>query len=196
MSTTDFLPVAAAAGANVDSQADFAGSGYQLNGFSSGEAISKQLNKVWRQPSMMAAAWANVIVQTLNQDVPDDGNLPNLITQLIDTIQALASAGSNPKVVTVAYSATPAFDIASANPLISVFDLTITGDVTSSTLVGGVGGQLLILNISQNATGGYTFVAPTGVPMSPISATASKTSTQVFLNTGSAWIAMSPLTVN
>lgn len=194
--TTDYLPIAASANAIVETQAEFAGSGHQLNGFSVGEAIPEQVNKCWRQPSMFSAAWANVILQTLSVDVPDDGNLANLVNWLIETIQALANASSVPKVVDVAFSATPTFDIASANPLLSVFDLTLTGNVTSSTLSGGVGGQLLVLNVTQDATGGYSFTAPAGVPMSPIDTTASKTSTQMFLNTGSAWIAISPLTVN
>jgi hypothetical protein len=61
--------------------------------------------------------------------------------------------------VTVAYSATPTFNAASA----SVFQITLTGNVTSSTLSGAVAGQFLLFQIIENGTGGYTFVWPSNV---------------------------------
>lgn len=82
----DYLPVATAGGANVDSQANFVGSGYQTEGFQAGLAQSKQLNKVWRQSSMMAAALANFIANTLGINVLDDGNISALITNLTNAI--------------------------------------------------------------------------------------------------------------
>jgi peptidoglycan hydrolase CwlO-like protein len=92
MATTEFLPVAVASGANVDSQGSFAGATYQLVGFTTGTARAIQANKVWRQSSMMSAAWANVIVNIMGQNVLDDGNLPNLVSQLTATVQQIASA--------------------------------------------------------------------------------------------------------
>lgn len=77
----DYLPFAVSGVANVDSQSDFAGSSYQENGFApnSVPAQSKQLNKVWRQSSMFAAALAQFISNTLQINVLDDGNLSNLL---------------------------------------------------------------------------------------------------------------------
>jgi ABC-type transporter Mla subunit MlaD len=92
MATTEFLPVAVASGANVDSQGSFAGATYQLVGFTTGTARATQANKVWRQSSMMSSAWANVIVNIMGQNVLDDGNLPNLVSQLTATVQQIASA--------------------------------------------------------------------------------------------------------
>lgn len=84
----DYLPFAASGIANVDTQADYAGSGYQENGFTAGStpAQSKQLNKVWRQASMIAAALANIISAKNNTNLLDDGNLDNLITLMGLTI--------------------------------------------------------------------------------------------------------------
>jgi hypothetical protein len=92
MATTEYLPVAVASGANVDSQGAFAGATYQLIGFTTGVARATQANKVWRQSSMMAAAWANQIVNVMGQNVLDDGNLPTLITQINAMLQQVAQA--------------------------------------------------------------------------------------------------------
>lgn len=91
MATTDFLPVAAAVGSNVDTQANFAGSSYQLTGFAAGLAQSKQVNKVLRQTSMMTAAWANFCVAQ-GVSVPDDGNLGNLQAELQSALLAFMAA--------------------------------------------------------------------------------------------------------
>jgi hypothetical protein len=60
---------------------------------------------------------------------------------------------------TVTFSATPTFD-ASTN---SMFKLTLTGNVTSSTLSNAVAGEQLSFEICQDATGGRTFTQPGNV---------------------------------
>jgi hypothetical protein len=87
---TDFLPVAAAVGANVDTQSNFASAAYQTNGFSDGIALPTQANKVWRQSSIMSAAMANYISDVLKTYISDDGNLNALIAYLW---QALLGGG-------------------------------------------------------------------------------------------------------
>lgn len=62
-------------------------------------------------------------------------------------------------VVAVSYSATPVFD-ASAG---SSFTITLTGNVTSSTLNNIVAGQTVTFKIVQDGTGGRSFVWPTNV---------------------------------
>ena len=62
----DYLAFAAITGANVDTQANYSGSGYQESGFTSGLLPSKQLNKPIRQSSMVAAAVANFISTQLS----------------------------------------------------------------------------------------------------------------------------------
>lgn len=94
--TVDYLPIANGTGANVESQAQYVtdlGSGGSLqNGYQSGLAKSIQVNKTLRQSSMMTAALANFIANTLNENVLDDGNLASLITLLTSAIQAAPAA--------------------------------------------------------------------------------------------------------
>lgn len=61
--------------------------------------------------------------------------------------------------VTVTFSATPNFNAA----LGSTFKITLTGNVTSSTLTGALTDQILIFEITQDGTGGRTFVWPANV---------------------------------
>ncbi len=64
---------------------------------------------------------------------------------------------------TVPYSATPIFPAASY----SNFAITLTGNVTSSTITGGIAGQVATIDVCQNGTGGNTFVWPTNVLHAP-----------------------------
>jgi hypothetical protein len=170
--TVDYLPVATGAGNLVDPQPTFAGSSYQTAGFQVGLAIPSQMNKVVRQSSMVAAALANFISQKLNISVVDDGNLSNLITLFSLSI----AIGSN-KIVAVAFSATPIFDASQGN----IFEITLTGNVTSSTLVNVSPGMDITFIIHQDSTGGRTFVPPANAPIGNISTVLNKTTTQTFV---------------
>jgi hypothetical protein len=94
MATTEFLPVAAASGAEVDTQIDFAGSGYQVDGFTVGPTDPAQLNKVLRQSTAFSAALANWIVNVSAVNVPDDGNRPALTTLFANAIAAAIAAAA------------------------------------------------------------------------------------------------------
>jgi hypothetical protein len=181
MSTVDYLPVAIGVGANVDSQANFAGSGYQQNGFTAGIALSLQLNKCWRQASMVAAAIANFISIQLGINVLDDGNLSLLYTNFTNAILNL----SGPKLIPVAYALAQAF-ISASNPIVT-FETTLTGNVTSSTLSGVVAGQQVNWIIHQDGAGGRTFAWPSAVSASAgvVDPTPNATSVQAFLVDGS-----------
>lgn len=86
MSTVDYKPFANSGGANVVDQATYAAATWVPTGFASGLAQSAQLNKVWRQSSMMSAALATFISNQLGIDVLDDGVLATLITNLTAAI--------------------------------------------------------------------------------------------------------------
>jgi hypothetical protein len=62
---------------------------------------------------------------------------------------------------TVPFSATPIFDPKNGG----IFKITLTGDVTSSTMATGSGqdGQEITFYIIQDGSGGHSFVAPTNV---------------------------------
>jgi hypothetical protein len=187
----DYLPVAVAAGANVDTQANFDNSGYQEVGFTSGLTSSAQLNKVLRQATMPGAALANFISNTLGIPILDDGNLPELITNLTDAINAAAS-GTQTRIVSVPFSATPVFDASQG----STFEITLTGNVTSSTLINVVSGTRLLFIVNQDSVGGHAFVPPAILPMAAISTTASKRNVQAFIvNLAAQVLVDTPLTV-
>lgn len=175
MPTVDYEPVAVASGANVDSQANFSGSGYQQKGFQSGLSQSKQANKVWRQASMVGACIANFISQVLNINVLDDGNLANLIFQFRSAIRVAAD-----NILNVAFSATPVFDASLSNS----FYLILSGNVTSSTIVNQYPGQRITFVIQQDGSGGHTFVWPGNVLGATLDGSVFAANIQQFITLG------------
>jgi len=93
MPTNDFLPFGSAVGANVSTQAEYVALAARSNGFSAGTAVSKQLNKAWRQSSVMAATLAQFIADQSGNDVLDDGNLALIQTNLGLAIKAAIATG-------------------------------------------------------------------------------------------------------
>jgi hypothetical protein len=93
MPTVDFLPVATAGGANVESQGAFAGSGHQTDGFQAGIAESAQVNKCLRQSSFVTAAIASLIATVTALNVLDDGTIGTLIEKLSMMISAVPFCG-------------------------------------------------------------------------------------------------------
>lgn len=61
MAANDFLVFGGGAGANVITQVSYSGLAARTSGFQSGVANSGQLNKVWRQSSIMAAVLGQFI---------------------------------------------------------------------------------------------------------------------------------------
>jgi hypothetical protein len=185
----DFLPIAATPTANVDTQADYAGAGYQLNGFTPGQTLSTQFNKTLRQGSMGMAVLAQFIVNVLNVNVLDQGyaSAAAEVSALVAQFEAalttyISGAGVTPSVVVVAYSTTPAFNAAAGSILTPVFQITLTGNVVSSTLTGVLPGQFVTFIIKQDGSGGHTFAWPAGVNNSgAIDATAGSVSVQSFV---------------
>jgi hypothetical protein len=186
--TNDFLAFAIGGGANVDSQATFAASGYLGPGFSTGTAFSNQLNKVWRQSS----TWANVLGSFLNQaqlDALDNGTPATLLTSLTTAVKA--AVGQTAQVVT--FSATPVFDCSKGLK----FEITLTGNVTSSTLTNVPNGVTIQFTIKQDGTGGRTFVPPSGVPIDTIDPTANAASVQkIEVSSTGAFRAATPMVVS
>jgi hypothetical protein len=78
--------------------------------------------------------------------------------------QGPAGSGGSSGLYTVPFSATPVFDAGQRSTL----KLTLTGDVTSSTLANAAAGQIFSLIVCQDATGGHAFAPPANVQWSPI----------------------------
>lgn len=90
MATNNFLPFGAAGGANVISQSDYAALSSRTNGFISGVAQSAQVNKVWRQAAMGAAALGQFAADLSGLDVLDDGNIASFLDPLKVAIRSQA----------------------------------------------------------------------------------------------------------
>lgn len=87
MPTNDFKPFAAAATANVISQSAYLALPALLTGFQSGTAWSPQLNKVWRQASLIASMIGQFSVDNTGQDFIDDGTIDPLEATFIAALQ-------------------------------------------------------------------------------------------------------------
>lgn len=86
----DFLPFAATSTANVIDQATYQTLEARTGGFVAGVAKSMQLNKVWRQSSIMAAALGQFIAESTKDDVIDDGDIAKLVAALTKAINSIA----------------------------------------------------------------------------------------------------------
>ncbi|MDE9499301.1 phage tail protein [Xenorhabdus bovienii] len=93
MAKNEFLPFGIAAGASVLTNEEYDKLAARTNGFSSGVAKSQELNKVWRQASVIANVVAQFIAETNNQDVLDNGNTEALRAGLLNALRA--TVGSN-----------------------------------------------------------------------------------------------------
>lgn len=91
MASNDFLPFAVGGSANVITQSAYAAlTSVTQNGFSAGIAQSNQLNKVWRQSSIMSAVLAQFIVDQSGQNAVDDGTTATLEANLVTAIRSAA----------------------------------------------------------------------------------------------------------
>jgi hypothetical protein len=89
----------------------------------------------------------------------------------------------------VTFSATPAFAFGSGE---TTFEMTLTGNVTSSTVSGASAGQNSTFILCQDATGSRTFVWPSSFHGAmTIGTTASKCNVQTFAYDGTTYYATS-----
>lgn len=94
MPVNQFLPFAIEDDANVMSQTDYDALTARQSGFEMGIASSQQLNKVWRQASIISTALAQFICDHQSEDVLDNGEIPTLVTQLETAIQSFLGGNS------------------------------------------------------------------------------------------------------
>ncbi|MBY4733998.1 phage tail protein [Cupriavidus pauculus] len=147
----DFLVFGGGAGANVISQVTYSGLAARTAGFSSGVAQSAQLNKVWRQSSIMAAVLAQFISDRSGQDVLDDGTTATILANL------KASAA------TVNGDVTKTFSVAPATASTHAAQLSQVGFRNQAVYRRIAGVQQVSINGGAfTTTGATTFAAPTG----------------------------------
>jgi hypothetical protein len=107
---------------------------------------------------------------------------------------AAGGSGAGSVFTTVAYSATPTFTVSTS--AVQVFEMTLTGNVTSSTLTAtdATDGQYIIFRLCQDGTGSRTVVWPASVVgYGAVDSTASSCSTQAFIWDGTDAVAASPM---
>lgn len=146
--SNDFLPFAVGGSANVTPQATYAANTtLTQNGFVAGIAKSPDLNKVWRQSSIMAAVLAQFIVDQSGQNAVDDGTTATLEANLISAIR---NAAKQTVILT---------DTGAANAY------TATNTPALTVLPGT--GYTQRVNIAHANTGASTY-APDGLTAKPI----------------------------
>jgi hypothetical protein len=154
MASTDLLQFNPAA-INQQNDATYLADSNRTGGFGTDAIVpSPLLNKVIYQSSTFIAAFGQMMAAkgytTSDADVSVlAAVLANLITE----------ADELPSIATVAYSPTPAFNAGAANG----FQMTLSGNVTASTITGVTAGQLVAFYFLQDATGGRTVSWPAGV---------------------------------
>ncbi|WP_176076844.1 hypothetical protein [Burkholderia dolosa] len=144
----DFLPFATGPGANVVDQATYAALDALTKGFVSGTAKSDQLNKVWRQSSIMAAVIAQFIVAQTGQAALDDGTTPTLLANFTKAV----NAASKQCVILTDTGSVNALAAANAVPM---------------TALPTVSGVVQTISVKVTNTGASTY-SPDGLPSRPI----------------------------
>jgi hypothetical protein len=136
--------------ANQEDDATYAADSTRTGGIGVDQIMpSVWMNKIWYQASTFIAAFAGALA---NKGYNlSDANLSTLEAVLANV---LTTADTKPPLVTVAFSPTPTFNAGVANG----FDMVLTGNVTSSALVGQTVGQIITFCIKN--TGSFSFVFP------------------------------------
>lgn len=141
--------------ANADSDATYAADTLRSGGATVNAILPSALDNKFRiQMSFFVAAFCQMMAN--KGYVMSDSNYTNLVTALTNV---RTNADVVQKIQTITYATSITFNAAIA----PAFDLTLTGNVSASTLSGISAGAQLIFIFQQDGTGGRTFSWPTGV---------------------------------
>lgn len=144
--------------ANADSDGAYAADSSRAGGAPvNGLFPSSLANKLFYQLSTMVKAIADYMVgQGQNAS---DANEAVLSANFGAAIANQIAAGTAAAIVNVPFAATPVFNAAQGIN----FEMTLTGNVTSSTLINTTPGQRIVFIIHQDGSGGRTFAWPSNV---------------------------------
>lgn len=162
MATNDFLVFGGGSSPNVIDQATYAALAARLSGFQSGTALSAQLNKVWRQSSIMAAVLAQFTANFSGQNAVDDGTTATLLANFQAAINAAGITApqfdNSTKLATTAWVNTRG--VAPALTFSANSNTTLTASQAGSLVyLVGTGGFTVTLPLATNVrgTGGFIF---------------------------------------
>lgn len=114
--------------------------------------------------------------------------VPSQAQPAFTDISGNIAPSQEPGLLPVAFSATPVFNAAASNS----FSITLTGDVSSSTVTNPTAGQRIVLIITQDATGSRAFTFPANFKgATTIDSSANSVSVQDFIYDGTSWRAIS-----
>lgn len=138
--------------ANQLSNPDFAADSLTTGGIGTDAIMpSNWMNARWYEDSTFITAFAQALANkgyTINKD--------NIATLAATLGNVLTNADTKPAQVNVAYSANPVFDGSLANG----FLIGLAGNVTSSTFINYVNGQVYTFFITSNSPGNFSFAYP------------------------------------
>lgn len=92
MGTSEFIPFAIGAGANIEDQGTYAAEPAIAQGFSGGLARATLHNKLFRQSSFIASAIAQFVVGRLDIDINDDGDLLSFVNNFTHALLDLITS--------------------------------------------------------------------------------------------------------
>ena len=137
---------------NQETDAEYLADAQRIGGVTTGSlAPSATMNKFYYQASTFIAAFGQMLATKGYSN--SDASLPTLAAVLANV---LTEADMGAQIVSVPYSPTPAFNAAGNNG----FQMTLTGNITASTISGVSPGQLLAFYFVQDSVGGRTVSWP------------------------------------
>ena len=149
--STNFIQWNSAA-LNQETDAEYLADAQRIGGVTTGSlAPSATMNKFYYQASTFIAAFGQMLATKGYSN--SDASLPTLAAVLANV---LTEADMGAQIVSVPYSPTPAFNAAGNNG----FQMTLTGNITASTISGVSPGQLLAFYFVQDSVGGRTVSWP------------------------------------
>jgi hypothetical protein len=110
-------------------------------------------NKAFYQWSTFCAAFGQMMANKPGAYVLDDSSESALAAVLANI---LTESDTEPNIISVTYSPTPVFNAANSNG----FQMTLSGNIASSTISGVTAGQLIAFYFAQDSVGGRTVSWP------------------------------------
>jgi hypothetical protein len=160
--------------ANQETDSEYTADSARSGGVVDGEVFNAETaNKLFFQSTTFPAAFARSMAN--KGFTVSDADFNQLVTVLSNV---LTTADQKAALQSVSFGASLTFDCSKANG----FQITLGGNVTSSTVVGASPGQIVTFVLIQDGTGGHTFAWPTSITgTSPIDGTANITNVQQFI---------------
>lgn len=153
MGSSNFLPFNPTA-TNQESDAAYLANSQRAGGYGVDNIVpSALLNKVQYQASIFCAAFGQMMAAKPGAYSLNDAS-QSALAAVLSNILTESDLGTN--LVSVAYSPTPTFNATSTNG----FQMALTGNITSSAIMGVSIGQLIAFYFSQDSAGGRTVAWP------------------------------------